>query len=124
MNSRRLWRGIFAVVIAMTAGARSASAGDCLSGAEGIQLRSDTVHWAFAIRPNLECIQGLRGNTMLIHEVKIVESPRAGSLTISGPAFHYHAPSTATEDSFKIEVSGENRRMPGTSVIVVGVSIK
>lgn len=101
-----------------------ASAGSCLSRNEGFDLNSDTVHWAFSIRGGTDCLQGLRGKTMLIHEVKIVEPPAAGTLTITGSAFFYRAPASGSSDRFRIQVAGENNRLRGTSVIVVDVSIK
>jgi hypothetical protein len=62
---------------------------------------------------------------MLIDQVKIIEPPKAGSLRISGPAFRYTAPSTAGSlDSFRLEILGENHRVRGMSVIVVGVEIR
>ena len=63
-----------------------ASARYCLSNIGEFQLNSDTVHWSFAIRPSAECLQGLRHRAMLIDEVKILDPPTAGSLSISGPA--------------------------------------
>jgi len=74
-----------------------ASARTCLWKPDGFELNSDTVHWSFAIRSGSECLQGLRGKTMLIDEVKILEPPSAGSLTISGSAFYYRAPATDSE---------------------------
>lgn len=101
-----------------------ASAGNCLSRNEGFDLSSDTVHWAFSIRGGTDCLQGLRGRAMLIDEVKVVEPPAAGTLTIAGPAFFYRAPASGSSDRFKLQVAGQNNRMRGTSVIVVDVSIK
>lgn len=101
-----------------------ASAGNCLSRNEGFELISDTVHWAFSIRGGTDCLQGLRGRAMLINEVKIIEPPAAGTLTIAGPAFFYRAPANGSSDRFKLQVAGENNRMRGTSVIVVDVSIR
>jgi len=100
-----------------------ASARTCLWKPDGFELNSDTVHWSFAIRSGSECLQGLRGKTMLIDEVKILEPPSAGSLTISGSAFHYRAPATKSDDRFRLEVSGQNHRMQGTSVIIVEVLV-
>ena len=102
----------------------SALAGSCLSRTEGFDLSSDTVHWAFTIRGETDCLQGLRGKSMLIHEVKIVEPPAAGTLTITGSAFSYRAPASGSSDRFRVQVAGENNRLRGTSVIVVDVSIK
>ena len=101
-----------------------ASARYCLSNIGEFQLNSDTVHWSFAIRPSAECLQGLRHRAMLIDEVKILDPPTAGSLTISGPAFLYKAPAPGSSDRFRLQVSGQNRRIGGTSVIIVEVLIR
>ena len=116
---------VFAIAaMALVQFSQPASAGNCLSKPDGFELNSDTVHWSFAIRSGSECLQGLRGKTMLIDEVKILEPPSAGSLTISGSAFHYRAPATKSDDRFRLEVSGQNHRMQGTSVIIVEVLVE
>ena len=96
----------------------------CLWKPDGFELNSDTVHWSFAIRSGSECLQGLRGGSMLIDEVKVLEPPSAGILTISGPAFHYRAPAAESNDRFELEVSGQNHLMHGTSVIIVEVLVR
>ena len=111
-------------IVALLLISRPAWAGNCLSRAEGFQLTSDAVHWAFAIHTGSECLQGLRGNSMLIDEVKVVEPPSAGSLTISGPGFIYRAPAGEVNDHFKLRISGENNRMRGTSEVVVDISVR
>jgi hypothetical protein len=116
---------VFAIAaMALVPFSRPASAGNCLSKFDGFELNSDTVHWSFVIRSGSECLQGLRGKTMLIDEVKVLEPPSAGSVTISGPAFLYRAPATESNDSFRLQVSGQNHRMSGTSVIVVEVLVR
>jgi hypothetical protein len=112
------------VAVALVEVSRSASAGNCLSRADGFELSSDTVHWRFAIHSSSECLQGLRGGSMLIDEVKIIDPPSAGSVTISGPAFFYRAPATSSTDHFKLQISGENNRMRGMSTIVVEVLVR
>ena len=103
---------------------KPASAGTCLSRAEGFELNSDTVHWTFTIRAGSDCLQGLRASTMLIDEVNILDQPIAGNLTISGPAFIYRAPPTASGDRFRIQVIGQNRRIRGTSTIIVEILVR
>jgi hypothetical protein len=102
----------------------AAAAGNCLSKADGFQLNSDTVYWSFTIRSASECLQGLRASSMLIDEVKVLEPPAAGSLTIAGPAFFYKAPATASGDRFKLQVLGQNHRIRGASTIVVEVVVR
>jgi hypothetical protein len=101
-----------------------ASAGNCLSKAEGFQLASDTVRWTFAIHSGSECLQGLRGGSMLIEEVKVVEPPSAGRLVISGSGFNYKAPAVEANDHFRLQISGEINRIRGSSEVIVDVSVK
>lgn len=116
---------VFAIsAVAVVGWSHSASAGNCLAKADAFELNSDTVHWSFAIRANSECLQGLRGKSMLIDSVTAVENPSAGRLTISGPAFFYQAPATAAVDRFKLRVVGENNRIRGNSEIIVEVSVR
>ncbi|QPF87104.1 hypothetical protein IC762_12725 [Bradyrhizobium genosp. L] len=98
-----------------------APAGECLSRPRLAQLNSDTVHWTIEVARWAECLQGLRGKTMLIDQVRIVDPPKAGTLTLSGPSFRYTAPATDAADSFRLEITGENRKVRGTSVIEVDV---
>jgi len=101
-----------------------ALAGNCLSKAEAFQLTSDTVHWQFMISSGSECLQGLRGGSMLIDSVKVVEAPSSGNLAISGSGFIYKAPANPSDDHFKLQILGENRRMRGSSEVVVDVSVR
>jgi hypothetical protein len=116
---------VFAIAaVALVEVSQSAFAGTCLPRAGGFGLSSDTVHWIFAIPSSSECLQGLRGSAMLLDEVKIIEPPSAGSVTVSGPAFYYRAPATSSSDRFTLQVSGENHRMRGTSTIIVEVLVR
>jgi hypothetical protein len=101
-----------------------ALAGNCLLKTEGFQLTSDTVHWEFVIPTGSECLQGLRGKSMLIEQVNVVEAPSSGRLAISGSGFIYKAPANESSDHFKLQILGENRRMRGTSEVVVDVSVR
>lgn len=104
--------------------AYAATAGECVSRAERFALLSDTVYWTISISSGTECLQGLRGRTQLLDEVKLVEAPSAGIVTIAGPSFRYQAPTTPGTDRFRIAVSGENRRQHGSSVIIVEVTVR
>jgi hypothetical protein len=119
MTAKPIAFGLFASVFL----AISASAGECTSRPQRFDLASDTVYWTFSIQAGTECLQGLRGKTQLLEEVKVVEPPTAGVVSISGPSFRYQAPPVAGSDQFKIGLSGENRRQHGSSVIVVEVTI-
>ena len=68
-----------------------------------------------------ECLQGLRGKTMVLDDVRLVTPPHEGAVTISGPSFRYNAPPGESSDTFTLKVSGENRRQRGTSMIIVDV---
>jgi hypothetical protein len=104
--------------------AYAATAGECVSRPERFELASDTVYWIVSIPPGTECLQGLRGKTQLLNEVKLVDAPSAGVATIAGPSFRYQASSIPGTDRFRIVVSGENRRQRGSSIIIVDVTIR
>ena len=104
--------------------AHAATAGECALRPERFGLLSDTVCWVVSIPAGTECLQGLRGRTQLLDEVKLVEAPSAGHVTIVGPSFRYQAASRPGTDRFRIAVSGENRRQRGSSVIAVEVTVR
>ena len=120
MKLNSLAFGLCILLLALIVG--EAEAGECISRPAHFELTSDTVHWSFEMRSGGECLQGLRGKTMLLDNVKLTSPPSAGVVTIAGPSFRYNAPAGAPiNDTFTLEVSGENRRQRGTSVIVVEV---
>ncbi|MCK1269121.1 MULTISPECIES: hypothetical protein [Bradyrhizobium] len=104
--------------------AHAAAAGECALRPERFVLLSDTVYWVVSIPAGTECLQGLRGRTQLLDEVKLAEAPSAGHVTIVGPSFRYQAPSRPGTDRFRIAVSGENRRQRGSSIIAVEVTVR
>lgn len=106
------------------AGGDGAAAGECMSRPDRFEMRSDTVYWGFYIRPGAECLQGLRGKTQIIDAVRLIEAPKTGIVTVSGPSFRYQAASIPANDTFKVEIQGEDRRQRGTSVIIVEVVVK
>jgi hypothetical protein len=108
-------------LIAVQAIPNLASAGECIRRPDRFELRSDTAYWTITIGVGGECLQGLRGRAMLLDSVRVVEPPKTGLITISGPSFRYSAPATPGSDSFKLEVSGEDRRIRGKSIIQVEV---
>lgn len=102
-----------------------ASAGNCRPNVDGFELRGDTVYWDVTIKPRAQCVQGLRGRTMLIREVRLVEPPTLGRVELSGFGFFYFAPEKgSSSDRFKLQVEGENLRQNGSSFIVVEVSVR
>src|SRR5882757_10220526 len=66
-----------------------AIAGDCLSHPVPFRLQSDTVQWSMVIARGDECIQGLRGKTMIFESASIVEQPKRGRVVLQGPSFRY-----------------------------------
>lgn len=104
--------------------AYAANAGECVSRPERFVLLADTVYWTVSIPSGTECLQGLRGPTQLLDEVKLIEPPSVGRVTIAGPSFRYRAPSSPGTDRFRIAVSGEDRRQRGSSVIIIEVTIR
>lgn len=120
MKLRSSAPAVCALLLAFTA--NTAEAGECISRPTRFELSSDIVHWTVEIRSGGECLQGLRGKTMLLDDVKLAKAPSAGVVTIAGPSFRYNAPAgSPSSDTFTLEVSGENRRQRGTSLIIVDV---
>ena len=101
-----------------------AIAGDCLSHPEFFRLQSDTVQWSMVIARGDECIQGLRGKTMIFESASIVEQPKTGRVVLQGPSFRYHAGPEAGPDSFILVIVGSSMRMNGTSKVMVEVQVR
>ena len=101
-----------------------AIAGDCLSHPEFFRLQSDTVQWRMVIARGDECIQGLRGKTMIFESVSLIEPPKRGRVVLQGPSFRYTAGPEAGSDSFKLVVIGSSMRMSGTSTVMVEVQVR
>lgn len=101
-----------------------AIAGNCLSRADPFRLESDTVQWSMVIARGDECIQGLRGGTMILESVSVIEQPKTGRVVLQGPSFRYFAGPEAGVDSFKLTVVGSSLRMNGTSTIGIEVRVR
>lgn len=71
-----------------------------------------------------ECLQGLRGRTMVLESVSVLEQPKAGHVTLQGPSFRYVAGSDIGSDSFKIAIIGTSNRMHGMSILNVDVQVR
>ena len=71
-----------------------------------------------------ECIQGLRGKTMILENVSVVEQPKRGRVVLQGPSFRYSAGPELGPDSFKLIVVGSSMRMNGTSTVMVEVQVR
>jgi hypothetical protein len=101
-----------------------AAAGNCLSRPEPFLLRSDTVQWSMVIGRGGECLQGLRGRTMLLDSVAILEQPKSGLIQLQGPSFRYSAGPETGSDSFRLVIVGTSMRMQGSSTIDVDVQVR
>jgi hypothetical protein len=103
---------------------KMAIAGDCSSRPEPFQLRSDTVQWSMVVACGNERIQGLRGKSMLLESVSVLEQPKTGLVVLQRPSLRYFAGLEAGSDSFKLVIVGSSMRMPGTSTVRVGVQVR
>ena len=101
-----------------------ALAGNCLSRPEPFLLQADMVQWSMVVGRGSECIQGLRGRTMVLESVSVLEQPKVGQLVAQGPSFRYSAGPDAGSDSFKILVVGASTRIHGSSVVTVNVQVR
>jgi hypothetical protein len=101
-----------------------AFAGECLQHPDPLRLESDTVQWSMVIARGDECIQGLRGKTMIFESAAIVEPPKTGRVVVQGPSFHYYAGEAAGSDSFGLTVVGTSMRMRGTSTVKVNIQVR
>ena len=115
---------VFAVGLFWALTPAMATAGDCLSRPEFFRLQSDTVQWSMVIARGDECIQGLRGKTMILESVSIVEQPKKGRVVVQGPSFRYFSGLEVGLDSFKLVVVGSSMRMNGTSTVMVEVQVR
>jgi hypothetical protein len=111
--------GLFSALLPGTA-----IAGNCLSHPESFRLQSDMVRWSMVIARGDECIQGLRGKTMVLESVSVVEQPKSGRVALQGPSFRYYASPEAGADSFTLMVAGSSMRMNGTSTVRVEVEVR
>jgi len=122
--TRRTVRIIFAAAFFWALVPAMGIAGGCLSHPDSFRLQSDTVLWSMVIARGDECIQGLRGKTMLLETVSIVEQPKTGRIVLQGPSFRYFAGTEAGLDSFRLVIVGSSMRMNGTSTVNVEVQIR
>jgi hypothetical protein len=113
---------LFAFVSALVPGFTMAA--NCVSRPELFELRSDTVEWLIDVGRSMECIQGLRGKTMILETVSILEQPKSGRLILQGPSFRYSAGPDAGVDSFRLAIGGTSLRVRGTSVLNVTVKVR
>jgi len=71
-----------------------------------------------------QCIQGLRGGTMVLESIAVLEQPKAGLIVLQGPSFRYSAGPEVGSDSFKIAIVGTSGHMHGSSIVAVDVQVR
>jgi hypothetical protein len=121
---RRSFPFVFAGGIFWVLTSTMAIAGECLSHPAPFRLQSDTVQWSMVIARGDECIQGLRGKTMIIESISLVEQPKRGRVIVQGPSFRYFAGPEAGPDSFQMVIVGSSVRISGTSAVRVEVQVR
>ena len=121
---RRSVRIVFAAGLFWALAPATAIAGSCLSRPDPFRLQSDTVQWSIIIARGDECIQGLRGKTMIFESVSVIEQPKAGRIVLQGPSFRYFAGPEAGSDSFRLVIVGSSLRVNGTSTVGVEVQVR
>jgi hypothetical protein len=92
-------------------------AGNCLSRPAPFVLQSDIVEWSMVVGRGSECIQGLRGRTMVLESVSVLEQPESGQIILQGPSFRYSAGSEPA-DLFKILPSAIRRSVDPVAVAI------
>ena len=112
------------IVLALVLLPTVAAAGNCLSRPPSFVLQSDTVEWSMVVARGSECIQGLRGRTMVLDSVAVLEPPKAGLLVLQGPSFRYSAGPEAGSDAFKISIVGTSGHLHGSSIVTVAVQVR
>jgi hypothetical protein len=112
------------IVLAAALAPTVAAAGNCLSHPPPFVLQSDTVEWAMVLGRGSECIQGLRGRTMVLESIAVLEQPKSGLVILQGPSFRYSAGPEVGSDSFKIAIVGTSARMRGSSIVTVDVQVR
>jgi hypothetical protein len=117
-------RTLSAVGLILALAPTVAVAGNCLSHPEPFLLQSDTVQWSMVVGRGTECIQGLRGRTMVLDSISLLEQPKAGLVILQGPSFRYSAGNETGSDSFKLQIIGTSSHMQGKSTIVVDVQVR
>ena len=112
------------IVLARVITPAVAEAGNCLSKPPPFVLQSDTVEWSMVVGRGSECIQGLRGRTMVLESIAVLEQPKAGLIVLQGPSFRYSAGPEVGSDSFKIAIVGTSGHMHGSSIVAVDVQVR
>jgi hypothetical protein len=124
MGNRVVSKLSAALIVLVAAQTVTKANAGCLAHPEQYRLQSDTVHWSIVIAAGSGCIQGLRGRTVLLEKISIVDQPKTGNLVLDGPSFRYSATPAAGVDSFKLLITGTSVRIYGSSLIEVDVAVR
>jgi len=113
------------IIVGFLLGVLNARAGDCIVNGPLPRLDSQSVEWTFEIASGQSCIRGLRSGAMLLDNVSLSSPAKFGVTTVQGYSFSYRAPANFKgEDNFAVTMSGVYRRVRGSSVIQVHVSVR
>jgi hypothetical protein len=105
-------------------GCRAASAEQCFISAPRYFLVADAVTWSMKVKSGHRAICGLRFRHVEFESVTLISPPQSGEVVLRGWGFSYTPKDDFQgEDSFALEVSGEIRKLRGTSTIHVSVSV-
>lgn len=113
------------ILIFVLLGGRAASAQSCVVDGPRYNLIGDAVDWSLRIAGrDRSCVLGVRFNNVEIKGVRLISSPRSGSIALQGPGFTYTANVNFDgTDSFTLEVVGAINKKSGSSTIHVSVSV-
>jgi hypothetical protein len=112
------------ILLAAAFAPTEAVAGNCLSHPPPFLLQSDTVEWSMVLGRGSECIWGLRGRTMVLESIAVLQQPKSGLVILQGPSFRYSAGPEVGSASFKIAIVGTSARMHGSSIVTVDVQVR
>jgi hypothetical protein len=105
-------------------GILSTFADACMLNAPRYQLASDTVRWSLELSGGETCIRGVRFNNVVVDKLMVLSAPQIGHVTLQGTGFSYKATSDFQgRDFFSLVVSGATKKVPGSSIIEVEVSV-
>jgi hypothetical protein len=106
-------------------GCQAASAEQCaiVSGPR-YNLAADAVTWSMRVKSGHRSICGVRVHLVEFESVTLVSPPQSGQVVLQGWGFSYTPKDDfQRKDSFALEVSGNLRKVRGSSIIHISVSV-
>jgi hypothetical protein len=106
-------------------GCRVASAEQCVILSDPrYKLAADAVTWSMKVKGGHRSICGVRVHLVEFESVRLVSPPQSGQVELQGWGFSY-TPKDGFwgEDSFALEVSGNLKKLRGSSTIHIVVSV-